>query len=40
MEALVEMMKENRGLIRLCNEPYYFLEYWLYLINSGTWPDS
>lgn len=36
VEILIEMMLENKELIRYANSPYYFLEYFLHDVNQCT----
>ena len=36
VEILVDMMAENKKLVKLANQPYYFLEYFLHDINQCT----
>lgn len=33
-ENLVEFMRENKKYIPMANEPYYFMEYWLHVVNQ------
>ena len=30
------MMMDNKKLIKLCSKPYYFLEFWIHMINQCT----
>ena len=29
-------MLENKVLLKSANNPYYFLEFWLYMVNGGN----
>lgn len=36
---MVEMLLDNKKLIPLANNPYYFLEFWLHTINQESQLD-
>lgn len=39
-ENLIEFMRENKKYIAIANEPYYFMEYFLHIINQEEDPEK
>lgn len=39
-ENLIEFMRENKKYISIANEPYYFMEYFLHVINQEEDPEK